>query len=236
MAAEFVMFKDIDLRGRYFVTGFHGIGWTGYIATRYLVGKLGGERIGYLQFEGMRPVVRLWQQNISFPHDLFLIGDHVFLASESPLPEEMTMDITRDICQWAKESGIEAAIIIGGLTKAVSRKDDPPLLGVATARAKPLMDKFGISWMLDDLNIVGPLAGLLFHAERMDLPLLGLLPFAENRPDRRAAAVAIDKLAEMLGLKVDTRELIEAEDLERQIHQMVTAQLKSEEQESHHYM
>ena len=124
----------------------------------------------------------------------------------------------------------------GGLTKAVSRKEDPPLLGVATARAKPLMDEFGISWMLDDLNIVGPLAGLLFHAERMDLPLLGLLPFAENRPDRRAAAEAIDKLAEMLELKVDTRELIEAEDLERQIHQMVTAQLKSEEQESHHYM
>jgi predicted ATP-grasp superfamily ATP-dependent carboligase len=146
------------------------------------------------------------------------------------------MDITRDICSWAKESGMEAAIVIGGLTKAVSQKDDPPLLGVATSKAKPLMEDFGISWMLDDLNIVGPLAGMLFHAERMEFPLLSLLPFAEGRPDRRAAAVAIEKLGEILGFEVDTRELIEAEDLERQIQQMVTAQLKSEEQESFNYM
>lgn len=234
--ADFTIFKDIDLDGRYLVTGFHGIGWTGYIATRYLVGKLGGERIGYLQFDGMKPVVRLWQQKISFPHDIFLIGNNVYLASEAPLPDEHTMDITRDICTWAKESGLEAAIVIGGLTKAVSQKDDPPLLGVATSKAKPLMEDFNISWMLDDLNIVGPLAGMLFHAERMELPLLSLLPFAEGRPDRRAAAVAIEKLGEILGFEVDTRELIEAEDLERQIQQMVTAQLKSEEQESFNYM
>jgi len=234
--AEFVLFKDIDLEDRYFVTGFHGIGWTGYIATRFLVGKLGGERIGYLNFEGMHPVVRLWKQNISFPHDLFLIGNHVFLASESPLPDELTMDITRDICSWAKESRFKAAIVIGGLTKAVSQDGDPPLLGVATSRAKPMMEEFGISWMLDDLNIVGPLAGLLFHAERLEFPLLSLLPFAERRPDRRAAAVAIEKLSEITGLEVNTSELIEAEDLERQIQQMVTAQIKSEEQQNYHYM
>ncbi len=234
--AEFVMYRDIDMKGRYFVTGFHGIGWTGYIANRFLVGKLGGERIGYLQFQGMRPVVRLWKQSISYPHDLFLIGNQVFLASEAPMPEELVMEITGDIARWIKDSGFRASIVLGGLTSAVRRKEDPPLMGVATSKAKPLMKKHKIAWMLDDLNIVGPLAGLLFHAERLDLPMLALLPFAENRPDRRAAAAAIGKLADVLGFHVDTRELIEAEDLERQIEQMVTAQLKSEEQESHHYM
>ena len=98
------------------------------------------------------------------------------------------------------------------------------------------MKKHNIPWMMDYLNIVGPLAGLLFHAERMNLPLLALLPFSETRPDRRAAAVAIEKLGEILCFKVDTQELIQAEDIERQIHQMITAQLKSEEQVSHNYM
>ena len=234
--AEFMMFGDIDLKDRYFITGFHGIGWTGYIANRYLVGKLGGERIGYLSFKGMRPVIRLWQQRISYPHDLFLIKNNVFLASEAPMPEDQTMEITEDIAKWMKDSGFRAGIVIGGLTKAVRRKDDPPLMGVATTAGRYLMEEHGLEWMLDDLNIVGPLAGLLLHAERLKVPLLALLPFAESRPDRRAAAAAIDKLAEILGLHVDTKELIAAEDLERQIHQMVTAQLKSEEQESHHYM
>jgi uncharacterized protein len=234
--ADIVISKDIDLEGKYFVTGFHGIGWTGYIANRFLVGKLGGERIGHLTYEGMRPVVRLWQKEISYPHDLFLAGDNVFLASEAPLPEEKTMEITRGIVEWMVESGIKTSIVIGGLTKAVRRPEDPPIMGVATSKAKPLMKKHDIPWMLDDLNIVGPLAGMLFHAERKGLPLLALLPFAESKPDRRAAAAAIAKLAEILEIEVNTQELIQAEDLERQIHRMVTAQLKSEEQQTHNYM
>jgi uncharacterized protein len=234
--AEFVIFKDIEFAGKYFVTGFHGIGWTGYIANRYLVGKLGGERIGYMTYEGMRPVVRLWKHRISYPHDIFLIDDHVFLAAEAPMPEETTMDITEQIARWIAEAGFAAAIVIGGLTNAVRRKGDPPLMGVATSKGSHLMDEYGITWMLDDLNIVGPLAGLLFHAERLEVPMLALLPFAESRPDRRAASVAIEKLSEIIGMEINTRELVEAEDLEHQIRQMVTAQLKSEEQESHNYM
>jgi len=234
--AEIVMTKKINLRGRYFVTGFHGIGWTGYIANRFLVGKVGGRKIGYLSFEGMRPVIRLWRKEISYPHDLFLVGGNVFLANEAPFPDENTMAITHDIVRWVGKSRFKAIIVVGGLTQAVRRKDDPPLMGVATSKAKRLMKRYNIPWMLDDLNIVGPLAGLLLHAERMDLPALALLPFAEARPDRRAAAIAIDKLADMLGFKIDTRELIEAEELERQIQQMVTAQLKNEEEESYHYM
>lgn len=230
------MSKELDLQGRYLVTGFHGIGWTGYIANRFLVGKIGGERIGYLQFQGMRPVVRLWHKKISYPYDLFLLGENIFLASEAPLPDELTMEVTGDIAGWAKKSGLKTIIVIGGLTKAVKKKGDPPLMGVATSKARPLMKKHNIPWMMDDLNIVGPLAGLLFHAERMNLPLLALLPFSETRPDRRAAAVAIEKLGEILCFEVDTQELIQAEDIERQIHQMITAQLKSEEQVSHNYM
>ncbi len=233
---EFVMFKDIDFTGKYFVTGFQGIGWTGYIANRFLVGKLKGKRVGYLTYEGMRPVVRLWKKRVSYPHDIFLIGQHALLASEAPMPDERTMEITQAIASWAKNAGFKAAIVIGGLTKAVRRKEDPPLMGVATSKASRMMDEIGIPWMMDDLNIVGPLAGMLFHAERLGLPLLALLPFAEQRPDRLAAARAIEKLAEILEIEVDTRDLVEAEDLERQIHQMITAQLKAEEQESHHYM
>jgi len=233
---EFKILKEIDPRGRFFVTGFHGIGWTGYISNRFLVGKMKGERIGYMDFPGMPPVVRLWEERISFPYDIFLLKDNVFLASEAPLPDGRVMEITGDLAKWVKDSGFKAAIVVGGLTKAVMRKDDPPLMGVATSKARNLMRKYEIPWMMDDLNIVGPLAGLLFHGEKIGLPVLGLLPFAENRPDRRAAAVAIDKLGEILGFQVDTEELIRAEDLERQIQQMVTAQLKSEERINHHYM
>lgn len=234
--AEIVMMKKVNLRGRYFVTGFHGIGWTGYIANRFLIGKMGGRKIGYLNFEGMHPVIRLWHREISYPHDLFMIGGNVFLANEAPFPDENTMMITHDLARWIGKSGFRAAIVVGGLTQAVRRKEDPPLMGVATSKARRLMKRYDIPWMLDDLNIVGPLAGLLLHAERMGLPALALLPFAEARPDRRAAAVAIAKLADLLGFKIDTRELIEAQELERQIQQMVTAQLKSEEEESYHYM
>ncbi len=234
--AELVLTRKIETQGRYFVTGFHGIGWTGYIASRFLIGRLGGERVGYLVFEGMRPVIRLWQRAISYPHDLFSVGGNVFLASEAPFPDELTMAITRDIAAWVQGSGFKVGIVIGGLTNAVRREGDPAVMGVATSKAVPLMEQHKIPWMPDDLNIVGPLAGLLFHAERLGLPLLALLPFAEARPDRKAAAAAIDKLSEILSIRVDTRDLIQAEEVEQQIHQMLTAQMKNDDQESHHYM
>lgn len=234
--SNIILKEEVSLEDRYFVTGFRGIGWTGYIANRFLFDKLGGKRIGYLEFEGMSPVVRLWEKKVSFPYDLFLLDGNVYMASEAPLPQEQTMQITGDIAKWIKDSKFKAAIVLGGLTKAVKREEDPPLLGVATSKGRSLMESNNIEWMLDDLNIVGPLAGLLFHAEKMDIPLLGLLPFAESRPDRKAAAVAIDKLAEILDFDVDTEELIQAEHLERKIQQMVTAQIKSEEKANHHYM
>lgn len=233
---EIILTEEVDLEGKKFVTGFHGIGWTGYIANRYLITKINARRIGYLSFEGMRPVVRLWNRRISYPHDLYLSEGEVFLVSEAPFPEAQTMEITGEIASWVKKCGFELSIVIGGLTSAVKRKDDPDLMGVATSAASQLMDEYGIQWMLDDLNIVGPLAGLLFHAERLGLPLIALLPFSENRPDRRAAVVAIEKLGEILGMEVDTTDLIRAEELERRIEQMITAQLKEEEKPSHHYM
>jgi len=233
---QFILTSKIDMNGRYFVTGFRGIGWTGYIANRFLIDQLGGERIGYLEFEGMSPVVRLWERRISYPYDLLLAGENVFMASEASFPQEEVMQITGEIARWILESGFRAGIVIGGLTNAVKRDEDPPLMGVATSSARPLMEEYDIEWMLDDLNIVGPLAGLLFHAEKIGLPLLALLPFAESRPDRKAASVAIDKLAEILAIEVDTEELIRAEHLERKIQQMITAQIKSEDSADHHYM
>ena len=234
---EIVLTEDVDLEGKNFVTGFHGIGWTGYIANRYLITKINARRIGYLSFESMKPVVRLWNKSISYPHDLYLSDNEVFLVSEAPFPEEETMEITGEIARWVKRSGFRLSVVIGGLTNAVRRKDDPDLMGIATSAASHLMEDYQIKWMLDDLNIVGPLAGLLFHADRLGLPLIALLPFSENRPDRRAAMVAIEKLGEILGLKVDTQDLMRAEQLEKKIQQMITAQLREEEEKvNHHYM
>ena len=60
-----------SFKGKTFITGFHGIGETGYIATSFLVHALHAERIGFIEVEKPPPFINSTQEGIVTPFEIY---------------------------------------------------------------------------------------------------------------------------------------------------------------------
>ncbi|MEM4251751.1 MAG: PAC2 family protein, partial [Candidatus Bathyarchaeia archaeon] len=60
-----------NYRGLTFITGFHGIGETGYIATSFLVHALHAKRIGFIEVEHPPPFVNSTNETLVTPFEIY---------------------------------------------------------------------------------------------------------------------------------------------------------------------
>ena len=73
MDVEIKLFEKIDLKGKYLITGFHGIGVVGYIGTKFLIEESNARKIGMIISKLMPPLVSLDDAgNIQLPFEIFL--------------------------------------------------------------------------------------------------------------------------------------------------------------------
>ena len=63
---ESVGFKDYSL-----ITGFHGIGATGYWTVKYLIQKLKAERVAFIDSSIIAPITSTEEGRITTPYELF---------------------------------------------------------------------------------------------------------------------------------------------------------------------
>ena len=130
-------------------------------------------------------------------------------------------DYARVIIEWLKNEEVRELILIGGLDKRFKVVGDAASyrwLSTSHSKTKlsaPLFEK--------GLYIIGPLALMLMYAEVYELPAIVLLPYADpGRPDPRAAAVAVEEISKIIGVKIDVKPLyIDAERIEREIAEVV---------------
>lgn len=205
-----------------FITGFPGFGATGYITTRFLVEALKMKRIGFVMTKYMPDTVIIDpEQRFNFPHEIYsgLDGKVIVLVNQT-VPSPMEKDeFAESLVKWVHRNNFSEMLLVGGLDAEIRRSSDEYMRWIGNKYCKrtleePLMDK--------GLVIVGPLATLLMYSEIIGVPALAILPYAErNRPDPRAAAVAVSKIAKILNTEIDVSELIKhaeaIEVLERKI-------------------
>ncbi len=63
-----------NLKGCTLVTGFHGVGQTGYIATSYMIHALKAERVGFVQVANPPPWVGTADGGLVTPFEVYRIG------------------------------------------------------------------------------------------------------------------------------------------------------------------
>ncbi|MGC8849216.1 MAG: PAC2 family protein, partial [Candidatus Bathyarchaeia archaeon] len=124
-----------DLRGCVFITGFHGIGQAGHIATSYLVHELKARRIGFLRAMEIPPFVTTSEEGLITPFELYKAGKFIMLRLEFPPSRRDEPAIIRDIASWIVEEGLEEAVLIGGLDAKFRQPDDMEELKVAPTSA-----------------------------------------------------------------------------------------------------
>ncbi len=214
-------FKD-KLRGSLVITGFRTLGEVGYLATRHLVTQMKMRKVGAIVTKYQRDLAFLDSYGLASPYDIFLDEDRkivVILNHLLPLQREWS-DFTETTVKWALRSGINEAILVGGLDRRYKSGEGEKLRWLRNSASTkelnfPTLEKQQL--------IVGPLALFITYSDIYRFPTTVLLPYADReRPDPAAAAVAIQIINETLGINVDINGLLEdAKRIEEEISKQI---------------
>lgn len=191
-----VVLEDIpESRELIFITGFHGVGYVGFLATRYLVTSLRAKRIGYV-VSGIEPVYTSSAQDrgLYIPFEIYNYENLILFCANYGFTSRREMKVIDEVVNWVVSMPFKCAILFGGLDNRLRREENSQLRLVSTSE---FMKRFK-SWIRapileEGLWIFGPLAHLLVRFEELDFPALAILPYAEiTRPDPYAASVGIE--------------------------------------------
>jgi uncharacterized protein len=207
-----------NFRGCSLITGFHGIGFTGYWSVKYLIQQLKAERVGFVESIFSPPICTVHGDRIVTPFELYRKENLVFFKAEVSPPREREYSFYVQLADWIASAKFKEAFLIGGLDSTL--KDDATAYRIVHTSKYTVPEVLKDSLVLeDDRLIVGPIAILLNHFEAIGFPALSVLSFAaQNRLDPRACAEALSVLSKVYGVNVDVRPLIEgAEAIEQEL-------------------
>lgn len=220
MAARVILLReDIDFNGNVLITGFHGIGLTGFIAVKHLVLELGAERIGFIETSNLPPIVSASDHGLLTPFELYKHSRFVFLLTQALPDLEEQSRFSLKIANWVLNCGFMEAVLIGGLNKRFQRSENELYRFLMTSAFKDRHKNLQLPVLEHGLYAYGLLALMLSRFEIRGFPALAVLSYADaSRPDPLAAAKAIEFINDLYGLNVDVSKLImDAQRIEREV-------------------
>lgn len=209
---------NINFKGCSLITGFHGIGATGYWSVKYLVQKLEPKRVVVFDSDLTSPVTSTAQGKLVTPYEILKKDDLAIFKVETPPFKGAEVEFFRAFSEWVIKSGFKEVVLIGGLDSSL-RYDNSNYRVAYTSAFKPKGELEKAKILEDEHLIVGPVATLLNYFEIKDFPAYAILSYASpERVDPRATAEAINFLSRFYGFKIDIKPLIKgAEALESEI-------------------
>jgi uncharacterized protein len=189
------------------MTGFHGIGSTGYIAVSYLVHSLEAKRIGFVQVAHPPPFVSTSEEGLVTPFEVFRKRKLVFVKLEFAPHRTEEAEFARALAQWAINEKFKDAVLVGGLDSSL--KSGKQSVRIVPTRAY-LTQKNGFRYptLEPGLFVYGQLAVMLSEFEMHNFPAIAILPYASaTSADPSAAAVAVRTICKAYGIKVDVSDL-----------------------------
>lgn len=195
-------FRDCTL-----MTGFHGIGSTGYIAISYLVHSLQAKRVGFVEVDHPPPFISTSEDGLVTPFEVFRKGKLVFVKLEFAPHRAEEGEFAKTLARWAINQKFSDAVLVGGLDSGL--KSGKHNVRIVPTRAY-LSRKSGFKYptLEPGLFVYGQLAVMLSEFEIHNFPAIAILPYASaTAADPAAAAVAVRTICKTYGMKVDVSDL-----------------------------
>jgi len=209
-----------NLKGCTLVTGFHGVGQTGYIATSYMIHALKADRIGFIDVSNPPPWVGTAEGGLVTPFEVYRKARTVLVKLEFSPHRSEEAEFAKSLANWAIEQKFKDAILVGGLDSAYKQTKEEFCVvptGAYLDRAKA----FKAPILEPGLLVYGPLAVMLSEFEIHDFPAVAVLPYAEPaRADPAAAALAIKRISKVYNFNVQIDDLVkDAKFIEKEFDQ-----------------
>lgn len=206
------------LKGKTVITGFHGIGFVGFIALDFMVRKLKTEKVDWYFNNNLPAVVFAGKDKLEMPVEFYSKKDLGFMKLSVMAEGEILNAVIEENLKALKKAGVKSLIVIGGLAS----KDQKSIKGISNTKGKKLMGTLKVDKLEKEITVFGPMASALIHGEKIGLPVVCILPGAtSNVPDPKAASRAIKHLAGIFKFEVDTKDLEkDAKKVERRIKEL----------------
>lgn len=213
-----LLVRTTNLRNCTLITGFHGVGETGYISVSFLVHALKADRIGFVDVAHPPPFVATSDSGLVTPFEVYKAGKIVLVKLEFSPHRTEEAEFAKTVAHWVMDSKFRDAVLIGGLDGSL--KSGPDGARIVPTQSYPLKSmKMKHPTLEAGLFVYGPLAVMLGEFEKRSFPAIAVLPYASaNHADPKAAATAIKSIAKAYRLKVDVKDLeYDAKDIEEEL-------------------
>jgi uncharacterized protein len=222
------MVRATGLRNCTLITGFHGVGETGYISVSYLVHGLNAKRIGFVDVAHPPPFIATSEDGLVTPFEVYRAGKFVLVKLEFSPHRTEESEFAKTLAHWVMDNKFKDAVMIGGLDASLQGGTDGIRI-VPTARYPVKSVKIKHPTLEAGLFVYGPLAIMLGEFEKRNFPAVAILPYASaDHADPKAAATAIKAVSKAYGLKVDVKDLeFDAADIEEEIDRRLQQTAKS---------
>lgn len=223
-----VMVRSSNLRNSTLITGFHGVGETGYISVSFLVHALKAERIGFIDVAHPPPFIATSEEGLVTPFEVYKAGKFVLVKLEFSPHRSEEAEFAKTLAHWSMDNKFRDAVLIGGLDGSLQSGSDG--LRIVPTENYPLKSKKMKHPMLEaGLFVYGPLAVMLGEFEKRDFPAVAILPYASaDHADPKAAATAIKTIEKAYGIKVNVKDLeYDAKDIEEEMDQRLQQTARS---------
>jgi len=213
-----ILVRTPSLRNCTLVTGFHGVGETGYITVSYLVNTLRAKRIGFVDVAHPPPFIATSEAGLVTPFEVYRAGQIVLVKLEFSPHRSEESEFAKTLARWVMENKFKDAVLIGGLDASLQSGSDG--IRIVSTGSYPLKTRKMKHPTLEiGLFVYGPLAVMLGEFEKKGFPALAILPYASaTHADPKAAATAVRAVSKAYGLKVSVKDLeYDAKDIEEEI-------------------
>jgi len=219
-----VLNKGADPRtGGVAICGFSNAGMVGVIAASHIIKALDLNQQGTV-LNADFPAVALIQDAVPKHPVRVYQGEGVgVFTAEIQFEHDMDVSLATTVLEWFDKGGFERLIIIDGLLRPDKEFEGGDLYGVGSSEAmREALSSAGIDPIRQ--GVVSGITGfLLGEGDRLGMDIIALLAEAHPMyPDARAAAIAVEAVADLTGLDLPLGELLEnARTIEDSVREMI---------------
>lgn len=199
--------------GSIFICGFHGLGEVGFLSTAHLTRTLKAERVGFIKSDMLPLFVSMEGDRLVLPFEIYSYKEKkmIFLVPRFQPHQSDQWNFIDRLAQWIVDNEFAEAILLGGLDVSFKEESENHAIRcVPTGAYQPHLKKWSVPLLEEGLFVAGPLALFLAELEMRNGAGIGLLSYAtRGRPDPGSAALMLEKINEVFGVKANVEQLLE---------------------------